>query len=112
MSLVPGAVECGGGELAVGCVVCDHKREVIDVDGLALLWFSGLWVVISPAPLLATAETEDQFLGLPRFLPVRNPGDEPRATDWHRVYRPDLLIAPAAAVTHSAPSPSPPSLPR
>ncbi|MCP4539210.1 MAG: hypothetical protein GY832_18900, partial [Chloroflexi bacterium] len=63
---------------------------------------AGLWVS------LATAETEEQFLGVPRFLPVRNPGDEPRATDWHRVYRPDLLIAPAAAVTHSAPSPSPP----
>ncbi|MCP4538815.1 MAG: hypothetical protein GY832_16905 [Chloroflexi bacterium] len=39
-----------------------------------------LWVVIlAPAPSLTTAEAEARSLSSPRFLPVRKPGDEPRA---------------------------------
>ncbi|MCP4541340.1 MAG: hypothetical protein GY832_29770 [Chloroflexi bacterium] len=62
-----------------------------------------MWLV------LATAETEAGSLGLPRFLPVREPGNEPCVTDCREIYRPDLLIGPAA-VPQSAPSPSSPGL--
>ncbi|MCP4543067.1 MAG: hypothetical protein GY832_38625, partial [Chloroflexi bacterium] len=88
----------GCGELAVRGVVCDHKRGGADADELALLWGLGglLVVTLAPAPLLTTAETEGRSLGLPRFLPVREPGNEPCVTDCREIYRPDLLIGPAA----------------
>ncbi|MCP4541294.1 MAG: hypothetical protein GY832_29535 [Chloroflexi bacterium] len=46
------------------------------------------------------------------FCPCAELGEEPRATDCHRSYRPDLLITSATDVPQSAPSPSPPGLPR
>ncbi len=60
-------------------------------------------VILVPAPLLATAETEARSLGRHRFLSVREPGDEPWATDRHRSIGLTCLIASAADVTHPFP---------
>ncbi|MCP4538826.1 MAG: hypothetical protein GY832_16960 [Chloroflexi bacterium] len=68
--------EMRGGELAVRCVVCDHKRggDHCCLVGLVVV-IGGLWVVtLVPAPSLATAETEGQSLGFSSL--------SPRARTW------------------------------
>ncbi|MCP4536607.1 MAG: hypothetical protein GY832_05625 [Chloroflexi bacterium] len=103
-----------GGEGSVDGVVCGHKRVFDHCYRVGLVVVSaGLWVmVLAPAPVFATAETEDRFLGLHRFLPVQNlvmnlgPQIATGTIDLN------CLIASTTDVPQSAPSPSPPSLAR
>ncbi len=59
----------------MGGVVCGHKQMLDRCCWVGLVAvIAGLWVVIlAPAPLLATAETEARSLGWHRFLPREKP---------------------------------------